>query len=274
MLIKQLCLNLTYMATITQDTKFIDIFRSVFKDFHGARLKFLFLLIQAVSSAGTINLVKVAAALRTKVDASSNYRRIQRFIHNVRLPFHLLAPFLLRLVGLQAPYNLILDRTNWKFGKVEINFLMLSVCGSGWSIPLMWELLPKAGNSSEQERIQLFSQFLEIFGKRKIHNLTADREFIGNDWFDFLITCRIPFDIRLRENMLVLFKGRWRTVRSIFKNTPLYQIKTIDEPVLIGRNYVYLQGQCIINSKTHQKEFLIVATYIDPKNSIKRYAER
>jgi hypothetical protein len=102
-------------------------------------------------------------------------------IHDIRLEPHLLAPFILRLAGIRAPYTLILDRTNEEFGKAKINFLMLSVLGNGWSIPILWLLLPKKGNSNEEERIELMNRFIAIFGKGVIYDLLADREFIGDN---------------------------------------------------------------------------------------------
>jgi hypothetical protein len=108
-----------------------------------------------MSSARSVNLVKVAAGMNSKSLQQSTYRKIQRFIHDIRLEPKLLAPFLLRLVGISAPYTLIMDRTNWEFGKAKINFLMLSVLGNGWSIPVLWILLPKKGNSNELRAYQV-----------------------------------------------------------------------------------------------------------------------
>jgi len=196
------------MATITQDTRFIDIFRTFFEGFNLAWLKTLVELIQAMSSARSVNLVKVAAGMRSGALPDSTYRRIQRFIHDIRLDPKLLAPFILRLVGIKAPYTLIMDRTNWEFGKAKINFLMLSVLGNGWSIPHLWLLLPKKGNSNEEERIELMNRFMSIFGQGVIYNLLADRESIGDTWIKYLIGLMIPFDNRIRANMKVESKGK------------------------------------------------------------------
>jgi hypothetical protein len=40
------------------------------------------------------------------------------------------------------------NRTNWKFGKANINFLVLGVAYKGMAIPLFWYLLDKRGNSN------------------------------------------------------------------------------------------------------------------------------
>lgn len=40
-------------------------------------------------------------------------------------------------------------------------------------------------------------------GKEKIRVLLADREFIGEEWFRFLIEQEIPFIIRIKQNSMV-----------------------------------------------------------------------
>ena len=39
-------------------------------------------------------------------------------------------------------YYLIIDRTNWYWGKKKINIFMLGIAYEGIAIPLFWKLLP------------------------------------------------------------------------------------------------------------------------------------
>ncbi|MBK9742863.1 MAG: hypothetical protein IPO94_07805 [Saprospiraceae bacterium] len=39
--------------------------------------------------------------------------------------------------------TLLIDRTNWEFGKKKINILMISVLYEGYSVPLGWSLNKK-----------------------------------------------------------------------------------------------------------------------------------
>ena len=71
---------------------------------------------------------------------------------------------------------LTLDRTNWKWGKANINILTLGIVYKGTAIPIYWELLDKRGNSDYAERIALLKKFIEKFGKEKISDLLCDRE--------------------------------------------------------------------------------------------------
>ena len=82
------------MATKGQNTEFIDIFRKLLIGFHGARVRTLLLIVQALASVGSINLLKLAAGMKTEVDSNSNYRRIQHFILEMRFNLELLVPFL------------------------------------------------------------------------------------------------------------------------------------------------------------------------------------
>lgn len=67
----------------------------------------------------------------------------------------------------------------------------------------MFVELDKAGNSNTQERMDLLKAFDEVFGFSRIKSLMADREFIGKKWFQMLEKSKIPYFIRVKENMLL-----------------------------------------------------------------------
>jgi len=74
-------------------------------------------------------------------------------------------------------HYLIIDRTNWKLGKQDINVLMLSVAHEGVAIPLFWINLGRSGNSNTAQRIQLINKYIEAFGSDTIAGILGDREF-------------------------------------------------------------------------------------------------
>ncbi len=141
-------------------------------------------------------------------------------------------------------------------------------------VPIVWKVLPKKGNSSQEERIELLDRFVAICGKGKIYDLLADREFIGSQWISYLNMSQIPYDIRIRENLKVLYRRKEMRVSKIFSKLKVGEIKTIPHAVMIGDAQVYMQGSRIVNTKNHKEEFLIVITYDDPGGSIERYSER
>ena len=57
-------------------------------------------------------------------------------------------------------------------------------------------------NSDTKERIALIQRFIAIFGKDRIVNVFADREFIGEQWFTWLIEQDINFCIRVKKTSL------------------------------------------------------------------------
>lgn len=70
---------------------------------------------------------------------------------------------------------------------------MVSVVQGDTSYPLVWTLLPKRGNSSTAERTALMQRVLAVLPKEYILCLTADREFIGHQWFHWLGQSGIDF---------------------------------------------------------------------------------
>lgn len=97
-------------------------------------------------------------------------------------------------------HYLILDRTNWKLGSQHINVLMLSVAHDGIAIPLFWINLGRAGNSNTTQRIALINKYINAFGIDNIAGLLGDRDFIGKDWFKYLLKHKIAMYIRIKDN--------------------------------------------------------------------------
>jgi hypothetical protein len=93
-----------------------------------------------------------------------------------------------------------MDRTNWKWGKKNLNILVLAVVYKGVAIPVYGLLLNKRGNSSTRERIALMQRFISQFGKGRLLGLLADREFIGEVWLAWLKSEQIDFHIRTKKD--------------------------------------------------------------------------
>jgi hypothetical protein len=66
------------------------------------------------------------------------------------------------LAGLEGPLTLILDRTNWKVGRRDINLLMLAAKTRRGRIGLMWTVLDRPGNSGAKERIALIDRYIAL----------------------------------------------------------------------------------------------------------------
>ena len=57
--------------------------------------------------------------------------------------------------------------------------MIASIIRNGIAIPVMWNVLGRAGNSTTAQRSALLSRFCAVFGETAIAGLIADREFIG-----------------------------------------------------------------------------------------------
>ena len=173
-------------------------------DLGKSRLETLCLIVVGMVSARTVNLSHLACERPTTALVASTYRRLQRFFQHVRLGPDWSAPLVVGLLGLDGPWHLALDRTQWKCGARDVNILMLAVVTRRARVPLIWSVLDNNGGTSDSgQRIALMRRYLAIFGAASVRLLLADREFVGLDWMDFLKENNISFAIRVKEKMIV-----------------------------------------------------------------------
>ena len=172
-------------------------------EWNKARLNCLAQILQALFFVRTVNLAQIAEAFQSSSKEESIYRRLQRFFQGFSFDMSCIVAFVLNLFEINGKFTLVMDRTNWKWGKRHINILMLSVEHFGIGIPIFWTILDSSGCSSTMNRKDLLKQVLHRFGSSRIEVLLADREFVGEAWFRFLIEENIPFIIRIQRNYLV-----------------------------------------------------------------------
>jgi hypothetical protein len=257
-----------------QNTALLSQLQPHISEWHLARQKFLVQFMLALLKAKTVNLTHIAPLL-SGVEVSSNYRRIQRFFQEFSLEFDLVARLIWALLPQQPPYRLSLDRTNWQFKHININILTLAVITpNGLAIPLLWQMLDKAGNSNQPQRAHLLRRFVDLFGADALEHLVADREFIGPDWFSFLIQQRLPFFIRLRQNQWATQPGKGRVkLFWLFNDLAINQVRLFHKPVFLGGELVWLSGVKRVNEQG-QIEWVIVAGYRFDADSLAHYGQR
>jgi hypothetical protein len=234
-------------------------------DWNLARVKFLVSFIGTLCKLQTVCYTKLAQGIGGKAKTESNLRKIQRFFAEFVIDRNLIPKIVYSMLPTKPPYRISLDRTNWKFGVTDINILMISICYQGVAIPLLWKMLSKRGNSNCQERKELLSNYIQLFGTLSIDCILADREFIGTDWFDDLILESIPFYIRIKGNMWVDVPGKGeKKAFWLFNSLKLNVAYHHRNIVLIDNTYVYLSGMKVLD-KNNKIEFVIVASYrFDP----------
>ena len=85
------------------------------------------MLLGALCTVQTVCLSKLAAAFDNRASRESSFRRIQRFLAQMVLDLDAVAGHLKFRIPFDGPYTLTMDRTNWKFGDVNINALVLGI---------------------------------------------------------------------------------------------------------------------------------------------------
>lgn len=258
-----------------ENKQLLRLFKAHFQgDMNLARIRFICLFISALCKVRTVNFTKVAAGFDADVDTSSSYRRIQRFMREVDLPMKWAASFIFSLLPEKDSVVLVMDRTNWKFGKLNINILMLGVSYKNVAFPLLFKMLDKRGNSNTQERIALVQNFIEWFGRDRIDCLLADREFVGEQWLEFLNRNGIRYNIRIRRNFKVFSPEKQKAIPAfhLFYSLKAGQIRHYQKIVMINNQYCYLSGMKTI--KDGKLDFCIVVSFNKPEQALSYYGQR
>ena len=237
---------------------------------HRARLSFVSMFLIALLRTRTVNLSELATAFCGKVQIDSCYKRLQRFFREYDVDEITIAQTVVALLKIPQPWVLSVDRTEWQLGKRVFNLLVLGVVHQGVAIPLVWTILNKRGNSNTVERMQLFSRFLEHFAHVQVSYLTADRKFVGQDWFSYLdATPNTPFRIRIRENHK-LFDGK----HSLKVTTVFQDLQPAPRQVLRHQRRLWGHWLYIAALRLDDGNLLVVATQCKPQMAIADYANR
>ncbi|MFL6335848.1 MAG: hypothetical protein ACJ754_21270 [Pyrinomonadaceae bacterium] len=92
-----------------------------------ARINFAAKFIVALIRVGSVNLAEVASVFAGSAQPASHYKRVQRFLRLFELSYASVAAFVLKLLGVPAPWVLTLDRADWYSGRTPLNILALGV---------------------------------------------------------------------------------------------------------------------------------------------------
>jgi len=204
-----------------------------------------------------------------KVKSECNYRRMQRFFEKCEIDYSQISKLVVSSLP-NVKFILSLDRTNWKFGKKDINILMLALVHEKISIPLCWELLNKRGNSSFQERKDIVSKAIAISGKERIKCLVADREFGSGKFFKYLKKEEINFHIRIkRRTVITKYKLKVSEVTTMLSHLKRHKYIVVPGKKIIYNEEVYLSGK-----KTEGNDYLIIASSCNPNEALSMYKQR
>jgi transposase len=146
---------------------------------------------------------------------------------------------------------------------------MLSIAYRGIGIPLFWVVLNLEGNSCAKDRIDLLKRVMERIGINRIEVLLADREFIGTQWFRFLIERKIPFIIRVKQNSMVEIGENGKLPIGRLRKW-LSRKKVVNHPINLWGLSLYVS----IEKKRGAKEQMIVVSNFKFENPLEMYRRR
>ncbi|TAE21848.1 MAG: IS4 family transposase [Cytophagales bacterium] len=169
-----------------------------------ARKKFVAAFILALIQSRKVQFNELAHHLNDEAKLDSNQNRIEDFFRDLELDYVMLATLLLSLLPRTVKLRICLDRTEWDFGKTQVNILMVLVGHGDLQLPLFWTLLDnKSGNSSSQDRIDLLERVFKVVDKNRVGLVVADREFVGQKWIKYLKEKGLNFVMRFPKHHLL-----------------------------------------------------------------------
>ena len=228
-------------------------------------LALLAALILALVQREDVRLTKLAAQLPGKALRSSKVKQLHRFFKNIRLSEDVLARFVLSFAHPTERLWLVIDRTNWRLGKTEINVLLVAVILNGQALPLMWTLLPHGGSSNSAVRNALLERVLLVLPAKRIAGLLGDREFIGKKWFKFLNKANVAPCIRLKATTKVGGMPVW----ALFKGIPAGEVRWWYRPLMV---YGVPLRVCAVRDV--HGHLLYVATLEHGQHALEAYSRR
>jgi len=152
---------------------------------------------------------------------------------------------------------------------------MLGVVYKGVAFPLLFTMLDKRGNSNSQERIDLINRFIALFGKYVIDSVVADREFVGEQWLEFLNRNNIRYYIRIRNNFKVFLPHKNKEIKAshLFTRFKTDEFVYYNKIVRINGQLCYLSG-CKLNDRKGKQDFLIIVSFNKPEKAQEHYKQR
>lgn len=234
-----------------------------------ARKKFILSFMMGIILSKSVNFSAIAEHFSPDVKLSSHQRRIERFFNEYQLDYVQIACLLLCFLP-PGRISISIDRTNWKFGNQNINYLVITAQSRGVGIPLFFELLDKKGNSNTIERENLLKKLFRILPAKQICSFCADREFIGKRWYKFLIENKIPFYIRVKSDTKITFNGGTFAAKYF----AISNKKRIFENIQVYGLTLHLTAKRIVCKNDPKDKYLLILTNGNVEKAMAIYRSR
>lgn len=253
------------------------------------KLSQLLLVSTCVLAAQTTNLKtaakRMSKILGQKLQFETAYGRMKRFFQtgNSKGIFQFVFILVVNTFGKSPECYLLLDRTNWKYGKIHINLLVIGLLYRDVFIPLIWLDLGRAGNSNSQQRLDLLDKLLLWWpltnvSMPKLH-IAGDREFIGFNWFKGLEKRGIKYVMRIPASfkLELWYNGKIKDRKLGLKIIQRYlstSCKTYVEAVLLSELIVRLTAFDNDSSRGKAKYIFLMTNMENMSEASKFYRKR
>lgn len=233
------------------------------------RLKLISSLIIGLLKLTQSSLSQWSKALPGEQQLEAKYKQLQRFARFFRFSPRLYAQVVWGLFGQEKVVYLTLDRSEWKMRGKWVQVIMVGIAHQGMSIPLLWQVVNRQGNTASVTRkalLKCFDEWLDRSPEQLIWWL-ADREYIGKAWFQELSQRKMRFCIRLRKRAMVQQQGR-----QAIKLARLFEcgsLRLLRKPRKVYGCSLYLAGHQLPNG-----DFFIVGSATKTRQLAAIYQQR
>ncbi len=261
-------------------THLLDKIKALHPEWKEGLLKNTLLVIALLLEEKTVNLWKLKGSVgkllgNTDTDSRSHYQRLKRWLNSELTQKGLWVVVLQASVSLLTKKSrcLIIDGTSWQTGTHTYHFLTLSVLYEGVSVPIFWLDLKPLGISSQWHRKLLLRMALKVFVlKGKV--LLGDREYIGEQWFEWLTKQGLDLVIRLRKGNYGehIEKTGKRVIRLERQAKARLGRAVFQKFLLEGNCYTYVL--MAYRERSGKVAFLRLITTLTPALAVKYYGYR
>ena len=261
-------------------THLLDKIKALHPEWKEGLVKNTLLVVALLLEEKTVNLWKLKGSVgkllgNTETDSRSHYQRLKRWLNSGIGQKGIWVVLLQASVGLLTKKSrcLIIDGTSWQTGTHTYHFLTLSVLYEGVSVPIFWLDLKRLGISSQWHRKLLLRLALKVFVlKGKV--LLGDREYIGEQWFEWLGKAGLDLVIRLRKgNYQEHIEKTGKRVMRLERQAKARLGRVVFQKFLLeGNCYTYVL--MAYRERSGKVAFLRLITTLTPALAIKYYGYR